>query len=309
MWGVRTITIPSFAKINWTLEVLGRRTDGYHELRTILQTVDLADRLSFELAEEGIELRCDTPGIPVDEDNLVVRAARILGEWAGVKRGARIVLEKKIPAAGGLGGGSGNAAAALLSLRRLWNIRASIADLAAIGRKLGADVPFFLLGGTAIGIGRGDEVYPLPEVSAPHLLLVNAGLQMPTAEVYAGLPPELTKPVGDVKMPFSFEAAYLCDLAPFEPPMLKNDLEAVVFARLPLLVEIRDRLVQSGAHAVQMAGSGSTIFALFDSEAKRSVARRDCTARGWWCAPVRALGRVEYRTSLCGSDYWGVAKW
>jgi 4-diphosphocytidyl-2-C-methyl-D-erythritol kinase len=294
------LTIPSFAKINWTLEILGRRPDGYHELRTILQTVSLADTLTFTLADEGIELSCDAPGIPTDENNLVVRAALALREFAGTGRGAQINLVKRIPAAAGLGGGSGNAAITLLALRNLWEVKASGQELIEIGRRLGADVPFFLLGGTGIGVGRGDEVYPLADIMAEHLLLVNAGIAMPTREVYGGLPVELTKPEGEAKMPFSLEVANRSISTPAAMPLLRNDLEAVVYARHPLLGQIRDLLLEAGACGVLMSGSGATIFALFDSEATRSVARRDCTAAGWWCAPVRALSRNDYRLALAG---------
>jgi 4-diphosphocytidyl-2-C-methyl-D-erythritol kinase len=292
------LTVPSFAKINWTLEILGRRPDGYHELRTILQTISLADTLTFTLADEGIKLSCDAPGIPTDESNLVVRAALALREFAGTGRGARIDLIKRIPAAAGLGGGSGNAAITLLALRYLWGVEASAQELIEIGRGLGADVPFFLLGGTGIGVGRGDEVYPLADVIAEHILLVNAGIAMPTREVYRGLPVELTKPGGKAKMPFSLEAANRSISAPAAMPLLRNDLESVVYARHPLLGQIRDLLHEAGAGGVLMSGSGATIFALFDSEATRSVARRDCTAAGWWCAPVRALSRKDYRLAL-----------
>lgn len=295
------LTLPSFAKINWTLEVLGRRGDGYHELRTILQTISLADTLTFTPVAEGIELVCDAPGIPTDETNLVVRAARLLQrlpQATGRPCGARIVLEKRIPAAAGLGGGSGNAAVALLALRSIWGLEIGLQELIALGSGLGADVPFFILGGTAIGIGRGDEVYPLPDVEAGHLLLVNAGILMPTGEVYALLRRELTKDEGKAKMPFSFEAAYRSAIAPGEAPLLRNDLEAVVFGRHPLLGEVKERLLDAGARAVQMSGSGSTIFALFDSEAMRSAARSECMKAGWWCAEARPIGRREYRAAL-----------
>lgn len=290
-----TLTIPSFAKINWTLEILGRRSDGYHELRTLLQTISLADSLTFTQIDEGIEFECETPGMPLDETNLVVRAALLLQEAASVKNGVRIKLEKRIPMAAGLGGGSSNAAATILALEHLWKVNLAPRERFRIGSQLGSDVPFFFLGGTVIGIGRGNEVYPLPESHIENLLLVNAGIQVSTKEIYENLPPELTSGKAMARIPFSLEAAYLyCLESSKMEPLLRNDLEAVVFARYPLLGKIKDRLKEVGARAVLMSGSGSTIFALFDSDAMRSIAQQDLSATGWWCAPAHTLSRAEY---------------
>src|SRR4051794_30813583 len=149
--------LPSFAKINWTLRVLGKRDDGYHELYTVFQTVSLHDTLEFEESDE-VTLTCDEGAVPTDERNLVLRAAAALRERSGCSTGARINLSKRIPAPGGLGGGSSNAAVALVGLRRLWGLRASDADLHQILASIGSDVPFFLHGGTAVGTGRGEII-------------------------------------------------------------------------------------------------------------------------------------------------------
>lgn len=304
-----TLTLPSFAKINWTLEVLGRRPDGYHELRTLLQTVSLGDELRFEPRARGVEVVCDHPGVPRDETNLVARAAALLAERIGVERGVRVEIVKRIPLAAGLGGGSSNAAVTLLALMRLWGVRLAPRDLFALGARLGADVPFFFCGGTCLGVGRGDEVYPLAEMRAPRLLLVNVGVAVETREIYANLPPELTKPRPAAMMPFTLEAAYramtegesLLQPAPQQPPqqtMLWNDLEGPVLARHPLLSEVRRRLASAGAGAVLMSGSGATIFAIFDSEATLGAAHQEMTKAGWWCARARTLDRVEYQAAL-----------
>jgi 4-diphosphocytidyl-2-C-methyl-D-erythritol kinase len=294
-----TLTFPAFAKINWTLEVLGRRADGYHELRTLLQTVSLCDELRFTPTDSEIEIVCDAPGVPCDETNLAHRAATLLREFTGLKRGARVEIIKRIPPAGGLGGGSSNAAVTLMVLQRLWGVRLKPRDLFALGAKLGADVPCFFLGGTCLGIGRGDEVYPLAEIQAEHLLLVNAGIAVPTREAYAALPPELTKPHPAAMMPFALEAAYgSVSLQSGPPTQLSNDLERPVLARYPLLSEIKQRLTQAGACAALMSGSGSTIFGVFDSEAARGAAQEALSRRGWWCAEARALSRAEYRAAL-----------
>ena len=290
------ITLPSFAKINWTLEILGKRPDGYHELRTLLQTVNVADELVFERVEQGIEIICDHPDVPSDETNLVHRAARLLGDFAGVDQGVRVTIHKRIPTAAGLGGGSGNAAVTMIALQKLWQITLSPRDLFTLGAKLGADVPFFYLGGTCLGVGRGDEVYPLADIRADFLLLVNAGIAIPTREVYTNLPARLTNPEAIPKMPTSFEAAYASVTNHDEQIRLHNDLEISVLPRYPLLGEIKERLSRAGANGVLMSGSGSTVFAIFDSDAARMDAQRELSQHGWWCAPTRTLSRDEYRT-------------
>ncbi|MGH9802786.1 MAG: 4-(cytidine 5'-diphospho)-2-C-methyl-D-erythritol kinase [Blastocatellia bacterium] len=289
------LTLPSFAKINWTLEILGKRADGYHELRTLLQTVSIADELIFETAEQGIEIVCDHPEVPCDETNLVHRAAKLFVGFTGISKGICVTINKRIPTAAGLGGGSGNAAVTFLALQKLWQVKLQPRDLFSLGAKLGADVPFFFIGGTCLGVGRGDEIYPLADITAEHLLLVNAGIPVSTREVYGALPPELTNPSAVTKMPTSFEAAYAAVTTQNEQIRLHNDLEIPVLARHGLLSEIKDRLKQAGASGVLMSGSGSTIFAIFDSDQARSDAQSELSQNGWWCAPARTLGRDEYQ--------------
>lgn len=289
------LILPSFAKINWTLEILGKRPDGYHELRTLLQTVSVADELVFEPLQHGIEIVCDHPDVPCDETNLVHRAAKLLADFTGVEKGIRVTIHKRIPTAAGLGGGSGNAAVTFLALQELWQVKLPPRDLFELGAKLGADVPFFFVGGTCLGVGRGDEIYPLADIKADNLLLVNAGILVPTREVYGALPPELTNPSAIHKMPTSFEAAYAAITHQNEQIRLKNDLEIPVLARHRLLGEIKQKLQRAGASGVLMSGSGSTIFAIFDSDEARKGAQRELSQNGWWCAPARTLGRDEYQ--------------
>jgi 4-diphosphocytidyl-2-C-methyl-D-erythritol kinase len=288
------LTLPSFAKINWTLEILGKRPDGYHEVRTLLQTVNVADELTFELTGQGISVHCDHPEVPCDETNLAYRAAKSLADFTGINKGVRIRIAKRLPVAAGLGGGSGNAAVTLLALQRLWDVRLEPRDLFGLAAKLGADAPFFLIGGTCLGVGRGDEVYPLSDVNEEFLLLVNPGIAVPTREAYADLPPELTKPGPVIKMPLSFEAAYAAATRPGAPVPLINDLENPVFARRPALVEVKRQLKRSGARGVLMSGSGSTVFAIFDSAEARARAENDLSATGWRSLQARTLGRTEY---------------
>lgn len=291
-----TCEISSFAKINWTLEILGRRADGYHELRTILQTVEVCDQLQFVATESGIVLTCDHPEVPCDETNLIYRAALLLKELTGCDKGATIELQKRIPMGAGLGGGSSNAAVALLALSRLWEVEITSQDLFRLGAQLGSDVPFFFFGGTGIGIGRGDEVYPMADIAAPHLLLVNPGVHVPTREIYGNLPSELTSPVAMNKMPFSLRAAY----AHMRQGTwnLRNDLELPALALYPLIRTVKQRLMELQTTAVLMSGSGATVFAVFDSEVARAQATDSLRETGWWCAATRTLSRDEYQAAI-----------
>jgi 4-diphosphocytidyl-2-C-methyl-D-erythritol kinase len=293
------LTLPSFAKINWTLEILGKRADGYHELRTLLQTVSVADELSFEPLPSELVLSGNHPDLAMDETNLIYRAAKLLRDKSGCQLGAKITLDKRLPMAAGLGGGSSNAAVTLLALCKLWRLSVQTAELFALGSQLGADVPFFLLGGTCIGVGRGDEVYPTTEFHVPHLLLVNAGVAVPTRDVYANLPSVLTAPDLVHKMPTSLQAAYAdIQKASSRFPVLHNDLESSVLPRYPLLAEIKARLLRLNASGTLMSGSGSTVFAIFDSEAALIAAQNELQTTDWWCAAAPTISRSNYQVRL-----------
>jgi 4-diphosphocytidyl-2-C-methyl-D-erythritol kinase len=291
-----SLVIPSFAKINWTLEILGRRADGYHELRTILQTVEVCDQLQFATTESGIVLTCDHPDVPCDETNLIYRAVMLLQELTGCDKGVRVDLQKRIPMGAGLGGGSSNAAVTLLALTRLWELEVAPRDLFRLGSQLGSDVPFFFFGGTGIGIGRGDEVYPMADIAAEHLLLVNPGVHVPTREIYGNLPSELTSLPALNNMPFSLEAAYArMHGAQWN---LRNDLERPALALYPLIEQVKERLRELNAAAVLMSGSGATVFAVFESEAARAQAMNELSHTEWWCAVTRTLSREKYQAAL-----------
>jgi 4-diphosphocytidyl-2-C-methyl-D-erythritol kinase len=303
------ITLPSFAKLNWRLEVLGRRADGYHEVRTILQTISITDTLTLEETEKGIDLSCEAPGVPVDGTNLIARAAAHFLAETGVGKGVRIHLEKRIPVAAGLGGGSSNAAVTLLGLERLWSTGLARERMLALAASLGADVPYFLGGGTALGKGRGDEIEELPEVGCSRILLINPGIAISAAEAYRALPARLTLPYVKDKMPFSLEKAGLGAFAPMRVPAglkpeglkpegLQNDLEPGVLALYPALEEIRSRMRRAGALAILMSGSGSTFFALFETDAARAAAKKDIEDTGWWSAPVETVSRRQYHDAL-----------
>ena len=294
-----SLTVPSFAKINWHLEVLGRRSDGYHEVRTLLQSVSLEDRLTFTRTDAAIELSCDNPAVPLDGTNLICRAAKLLQETTGVSAGAQIHLDKRIPVAAGLGGGSSNAAVTLLALDRLWTTNLGKTRLTELASMLGADVPFFLTGGTALGIGRGDGMVPAPDTSSQNILLVNAGIAVSAGDAYKALPPELTMSYEVDMMPFSLDVARDSTFDPSAVGIaLRNDLEPGVLSSHPTLIEIKHRLESLGAAKTLMSGSGSTIFGLFDSEVERTAAEERLTDTGWWFAAVRTIGRTEYRAAI-----------
>ncbi len=263
------VRIPAFAKINLRLEILGKRPDGYHELRTIFQTVSLHDDLKLKRAKDaGISLRVEgnaaLSGEPA-EKNLVYRAVQAIRQELKNSGGVEIELKKRIPAGRGLGGGSSDAAAAMIGYLRLTGKKLMPERLMEIGASLGADVPFFLQGGRALGIGRGDEIYPLPDIEPKTILIVSpAEIHVPTPDAYRWLnAPELTKTAENPKL-WRF-----CVLAwSVQGTGLLNDFEGAVFQHYPRLSEIKRDLLQKGATEALLAGSGSAVIGVFPSPAK-----------------------------------------
>jgi 4-diphosphocytidyl-2-C-methyl-D-erythritol kinase len=292
-----SVTVRSYAKINWTLDVLFRRADGYHELRTIFQTISLHDRLSITETTNAIEIVCNDARVPVDETNLAYKAASLLRDAFGKSSGALIEIEKRIPVAGGLGGGSSNAAATLLGLARLWQIEHAEPQLFEIAARLGSDVPFFLVGGTALGIGRGEEVYPLEEVDSVELLLVNAGVAVSTSDAYARLS-RLTIDEPLRIIPFALYAAKGIHELPLAA---SNDLESVVIAAHPEIAEVKRKLLEAGARHAVMSGSGGTVFGVFDNLEASERGRLLLSREGLWAESAHAVSRREYRSTLFGS--------
>lgn len=264
---MKRLTLEAFAKVNRSLRVLGKRSDGYHEVDTIFQTVDLTDRMDF-LEREDDELVLTTEGasLPVSEENLVIRAARALLARAGVTRGANIHLSKKIPIGGGLGGGSSNAASTLLGLSALWNLQLSYTDLEALAASLGSDVPFFLLGGRARGTGRGEILEPLPDGPEEWLVLVFPRFSLSTAMVYGALAaPALTDSAAATNLRGSDSGG--------GPD--RNDLEPAAESLRGELRRFRAALSDSGATSARLSGSGSTVFGFFgDEESARRATER-----------------------------------
>jgi 4-diphosphocytidyl-2-C-methyl-D-erythritol kinase len=289
-----SLQVRSYAKINWALEVLGRREDGYHELRTVYQTVSLHDTIRFATAPERIEIVCDDPRVPRDESNLAVRAALELRELAGIRRGATIQIQKRIPVAAGLGGGSSNAALSLLALRNLWRIDAGDRELEEIAARLGSDVPFFLTGGTALGLGRGEAVQPVEQVDSTRLLLVNPGFPVSTKDAYERLS-RLTRPVTAPIIPFTLLAANGISGLPLS---VRNDLEVAVLPVHPEIAEVKRVLVRMGARLALMSGSGATVFGVFDNSEVLERSLAEMRANGYWAESVRTINRLDYRERI-----------
>ena len=308
---MNSVRVPAYAKVNLRLEILGRRADSYHELRTIFQTITLHDTLFLEITRKpGIELsitgNAKLAGEP-GPDNLVYRAIRELSAAIGFRRGVRAVLEKRIPVGRGMGGGSSDAAAALIGMLRLSGKRVDGARLTEIAAGLGADVPFFLHGGRALGIGRGDEIYPLPEDARRSLLVVSpADIFVPTVDAYRWLDEpdsrdgsqpskKLTKPAAAPKL-WGFCA--LC----WSPQGgdLSNDFEDAVFPRFPRLASIKRELLRQGAADASLAGSGSAVFGIFRNPAMaRRAARAFPNDQVFVCS---TLSRAEFRRKLGSPD-------
>ena len=293
---LRALRVPSFAKLNLGLEVLGSRADGYHELRTLFQTIDLHDDIVLRPLPREIRVRCDHPQVPADESNLAVRAALELRRHARLGHGVEIVITKRIPVAGGLGGGSSNAAAVLMGLDRLWKLGLGPAGLHPLARRLGADVPFFLLGGTALGLARGDEVYPLKRQVQAHVVVVDPGVPVSTAAVFRRLDASLTPRENSTTI-FRFVSSDLEGDGGWR--LLSNDLEEAALEEAPVLVQqgrrIRGVLVQNGALWAALSGSGSSFFGLFDDARRARQAQAALAKEGFTVSRARTLSLDQYR--------------
>jgi len=284
-----SITLRAFAKINLSLRITAVREDGFHDVRTLLQAIDLFDRVKCETRKGPFEIRCNTAGVPTDRANLVWKAGQLLWEAAGragEPGGVLVTLQKKIPMMAGLGGGSSNAAAALIGLRRLWKLRVSDEQIHAIASRLGSDVPFFLLGGTALGLGRGDELYPVENLPRYWVVLAIPPFGVATPDAYRW-----------------FDEAGTTDRRPpsgvgfqlFPNVPLGNDLEAPVAARYPAIGDLKKRLADGGALMAAMSGSGSTVFGVFQSSTSARRGARAVTSTGAKVLTARFFGRLTRR--------------
>lgn len=308
---IQSFSLPSFAKINWSLRILGKRLDGYHEIRTVLQTISLHDDLHFTpSAGEDILFSCDDPLIPINENNLSVRAAQSLRDRYAVKNGAGIRLQKRIPAKGGLGGGSSNAAVALLGLSQLWELETDVPSLIELAAELGADVPFFLHGGRALATGIGTQISPWPDANQQHLLIIAPTASVSTAEAYEALhAPALTTLDSDPILAISRAEADFADSDQW--PLcdhLENDFEQVIFDTEPEIRRARNAVLRAGARCALLAGSGSSVFGIFDDpEAQRLALKQLRVESDWRIFSCFTLSRGEYLQAM-GSPLLGALK-
>jgi 4-diphosphocytidyl-2-C-methyl-D-erythritol kinase len=309
------VRVPSFAKINLDLRILHKRPDLYHELRTIFQTVSLRDIITIEFEQSRrtvIELESSVEITTHIKDNLVVRAAQAVLDHLKLNARVRFALQKRIPMGAGMGGGSSNAAAVLLALPSLAGRRVNTENLLPMAAALGSDVPFFLYGGTALGLGRGTELYPLPELKATPAVVVASGIHVSSAQAYKALKRKRLFAVDNVGLGDVTDALTSRDDSPMlrefltlawglSPESLrrlpfKNDFEEAVFARHPDLGRIVRKLRRLGAQPARMTGSGSVVFGLFETLAAAREAR--ATFPGRQAQVVRLLPRRRYR------QYW-----
>jgi 4-diphosphocytidyl-2-C-methyl-D-erythritol kinase len=304
---IMTLSLSAFAKINLDLRVLGLRADGYHDLRTIFQTVALHDTVTLTRRAGPFAIECSDPALPTDRRNLVWKAASLLWRTAvrprqagGEPQGVLVRLEKRIPAESGLGGGSADAAVTLLGLSCLWGLSLDLPTLSRLAARLGADVPFFLAGGTALGLGRGDDIYPLVDLPSTSVVVVRPAFGVSTVEAYGWFDAEGRRSTRDR----SRRA-----LPPGWPPWaatLKNDLELPVAEHHPTIARIKQALLDAGAVTAAMSGSGSAVYGLFErAEAARRTAS-DLARPSWRIVCTRTLARDRYekalRRALAGSS-------
>jgi 4-diphosphocytidyl-2-C-methyl-D-erythritol kinase len=276
-----TIHAKAHAKVNLHLEILHQREDGYHEVETVMQTLELHDRLRFRSTKGAIHVHCDHPSVPNDRGNLCHKAAVLLRKRLAVREGVDITLEKEIPVAAGLGGGSADAAATLMALPRLWGRRVEEEELHDLASQLGADVPFFLRGGTQLARGIGDELTPLHASGEGVYLLVTPRMELPTERVYGGLKMGLTHHGPKVNLQ-NYKA--LLSRFPDRAWPGFNRLGDVVFPAYPNLHRLYLHLQDTGPRLAMMSGSGPSLFAVYRSMEEAEHAREslpDASAFTW----------------------------
>ena len=280
---VKHLALKAPAKINYLLDVIRRRPDGYHDLRMIMQRINLCDEIDITLNDTpGLSVTCGRQGVPDGPGNIAWKAARILLDMAGTGQGATISITKNIPVAAGLGGGSSDAASVLMGMNELLGLKLSDGQLMEIGVKLGADVPFFIFKQTALAEGIGEQLQVMPPMPSAWILLVNPGVHVSTAWVYRSL--QLTNQKTLAMLPKFFDSIdNICQI-------LSNDLEVVTIPAFPIIGDIKSRMLEMGASGAMMSGSGPTVFGLFRDKELAEKARQTLTENtSWYAAVVETL--------------------
>ena len=295
------IGIRAYAKINLSLRVTGMRPDGYHQLKTVFQSLALHDSLTFEVVDGPFSISCAAAGVPLGEENLVWRAAQLL--WsasgrAGRPAGVRARLVKRIPPKAGLGGGSSDGAAALVALSALWRTGTGPEVLRELAGRLGADVPFFLCGGTALGLDRGDEVFPLEDLARRHVVLVLPPFGVSTPEAFLGCDDDACESDRGTAEDHGAAGGGLARLGGGIDLQVVNELQGPVGKRHPEIDRVCRRLAAVGAEAAAMAGSGSTVFGLFARPELAIAAAAGLEASGHRTLVTRTAARRQARAAV-----------
>ena len=295
----RSVSLKAYAKINLGLRIIGRRRDGFHELRTVYQSISLADDLEVRLVTgpPGVSLETSGMEVPSGQQNLAVRAAQALLQELNLRRKVALCLRKRIPSGGGLGGGSSDAAAVLRAVLYLTRRKMPEDRLLALAASLGSDVPFFLWGGRALGIGRGEEVYPLREEPRRYCVLIYPGASMDTAEAFQRLRlPLLTS------LSTRHTIELFCDLVNKAAwHRLGNDFEPVVFSAFRGLAAVKRLLLRSGAVMASLTGSGSVVFGIFEDRLRARKAAQQLQRPGVEVFVARTVSRREFQGQLLGN--------
>ena len=262
------ISLKAPAKVNLFLEILGKRDNGYHEIETIMQEIDLADSLQFEETQEGVTLECNDKNIPANQDNLVCKAANLILEECGIKKGVLINLEKNIPVGAGLGGGSSDAATTLKALNSLWKVGLNNEELMGFAAKLGSDIPFFINGKTALCRGRGELITPVEVRNRMDYIILFPRVHISTETIYKNLKIDLTKKRKDVS--FFLDALKYSEVASISK-LLFNRLEEIIFATYPDLLQVKSTLESFDFCGLSISGSGSAFFGLCNDRHQAEV--------------------------------------
>lgn len=274
-----SIDVKALAKINIGLDVTGIREDGYHEVRMIMQTVNLFDKLTIKKVEDGtVSMKTNLRYLPVDDDNLCIKAAKLLINEFNIKQGVEIQLEKHIPVAAGMAGGSTDGAAVLFAMNRLFNLGLSQKDLMERGVKLGADVPYCVMRGTALAEGIGEVLSPLPPMIKCPVLIAKPGISVSTKQVYEALDskfdtvthPDIDQLIADIE---AKDLHALCS-------HMGNVLEEVTIPMHPIISDIKQNMLENGAVGAMMSGSGPTVFGFFEDNKTARKAKEALTKSG-----------------------------
>lgn len=255
--------IDAKAKINLALDIIRKRDDGYHEIKSIMQEISLCDKLIFKEIKSGVKIVSNNERLPQNKDNLVYKAYEILAEITNTKTGIEVNIIKNIPLSAGLAGGSSNAAATLIALNEMWGLKFSVEKLMEIGEKLGSDIPFCLVGGTKLAEGKGEKLTDIKPFKDKHILLVNPGFEISTPYVYSKIKIDDNR----IDIDTLIKAIEMNDIHTVAN-RLENKMEKVVLKEFPLIKEIKDFMLNNGALGALMSGSGASVFSIYDDYEK-----------------------------------------